>query len=134
MEKLVSKVFITKVDELPENLGKRVYVEDGNLELAVFKLANGDIRAIENRCPHKAGVLSEGMVSGEYVFCPMHDWKISVVDGKAQGPDVGCVKTFEVTVENGEVYVLFDGSGEASAPLECSHSLGNTIVAGKAGE
>lgn len=85
MEKLVSKVFITKVDELPENLGKRVYVEDGNLELAVFKLANGDIRAIENRCPHKAGVLSEGMVSGEYVFCPMHDWKISVVDGKARG-------------------------------------------------
>lgn len=122
MEKLVSKVFITKVDELPENLGKRVYVEDGNLELAVFKLANGDIRAIENRCPHKAGVLSEGMVSGEYVFCPMHDWKISVVDGKAQGPDVGCVKTFEVAVENDEVYVLFDGPNEASAPLECNHS------------
>ncbi|WP_394121175.1 nitrite reductase small subunit NirD [Planococcus donghaensis] len=121
MEKLVSKVFITKIDELPVNLGKRVYVEDGNLELAVFKLANGDIRAIENRCPHKAGVLSEGMVSGEYVFCPMHDWKISVVDGKAQGPDVGCVKTFEVAVENDEVYVLFDGPNEASVPLECNH-------------
>ena len=122
MEKLISRVFIAKVEELPKNLGKRVSVGKGNLELAVFKLANGDIRAIENRCPHKAGVLSEGMVSGEYVFCPMHDWKISVVDGKAQGPDVGCVKTFEVAVEDGRVYVLLGEAEEASAPIECSHS------------
>lgn len=121
MEKLISRVFIAKVDELPKNLGKRVYVGDGNLELAVFKLANGDIRAIENRCPHKAGVLSEGMVSGEYVFCPMHDWKISVVDGKAQGPDIGCVKTFEVAVENGDVYVMVGELAEAADPPACSH-------------
>ena len=106
MEKLVNRVFIAKIDELPENLGKRVYLEDENLELAVFKLASGDIRAIENRCPHKGGVLSEGIVSGEHVFCPMHDWKISTCDGKAQGPDVGCVKTYKVEVEDNDVYLL----------------------------
>ena len=123
MEKLANRVYIANVDELPENLGKRVYVGDRKLELAVFKLVNGDIRAIENRCPHKAGVLSEGMVSGEYVFCPMHDWKISVVDGKAQGPDVGCVETFEVEVENGEVFVLMkEKRNEEAMPAVCSHS------------
>lgn len=123
MEKLANRVYIANVDELPENLGKRVYVDDGKLELAVFKLVNGDIRAIENRCPHKAGVLSEGMVSGEYVFCPMHDWKISVVDGKAQGPDVGCVETFEVEVENGEVFIVMkENRNEVTMPASCSHS------------
>lgn len=106
MEKLLNKVFVAKVNELPEKLGRRVHVGKNNLELAIFKLANGSIRAIENRCPHKGGVLSEGMVSGEHVFCPMHDWKISIADGKVQAPDIGCVKTFEVEVEDNDVYIL----------------------------
>lgn len=106
MEKLINKVFVAKMDELPVNLGRRVVLESANLEIAIFKLANGNIKAIENRCPHKGGVLSEGLVSGEHVFCPMHDWKISVVDGKVQAPDVGCVKKFEVEVENNDVFIL----------------------------
>jgi nitrite reductase (NADH) small subunit len=85
-------------------LGKTVIV--GNKEIAVFKTENGDIRAIENRCPHKGGVLAEGILSGEYVFCPMHDWKISVKDGNVQAPDVGCVQTYPVEVNGGQVYVL----------------------------
>lgn len=104
MEKTVNKVFVAKRDELPKKLGRTVKI--GDLELAIFKLANGDIRVIENRCPHKGGVLAEGMISGEHVFCPMHDWKISVVDGKVQDPDVGCVQTFEVEVNDEDVYVV----------------------------
>lgn len=106
MEKLINKILVAKADELPVNLGRRIVLEDPELEIAIFKLANGKIKAIENRCPHKGGVLSEGMVSGEHVFCPMHDWKISVVDGKAQAPDVGCVHKFEVEVEDNEVFIL----------------------------
>ncbi|WP_101845868.1 nitrite reductase small subunit NirD [Halobacillus sp. Marseille-P3879] len=103
MEQVVNKVFVAKVEELPENLGRTVHA--GGLELAIFKLADGDVRVIENRCPHKGGVLAEGMVSGEHVFCPMHDWKISVKDGKVQDPDTGCVNTYEVEVEKGSVYI-----------------------------
>jgi nitrite reductase (NADH) small subunit len=48
----------------------------------------------------------EGIVSGDHVFCPMHDWKISVVDGKVQKPDNGCVKTSKVEIENDDVYIV----------------------------
>ncbi|RCW71884.1 nitrite reductase small subunit NirD [Saliterribacillus persicus] len=103
MENTLRKVFIGKVDEMPLRLGKTIVIDDK--EIAVFKLANGDIRAIQNRCPHKGGVLAEGMVSGEHVFCPMHDWKISIVDGQVQAPDEGCVETYKVEVDQNNVYI-----------------------------
>lgn len=61
-----SKVLVGSVHELPGHLGKTVLV--GDKEIAVFKLSSGSIRAVENRCPHKGGVLAEGVVSGEFVF------------------------------------------------------------------
>lgn len=104
METVLNEVFVANIEDLPEKIGKTIVI--GDLELAIFKLDDGRIHAIENRCPHKGGVLAEGMVSGEHVFCPMHDWKISVKDGKVQEPDEGCVQTFEVSVKDGGVYVL----------------------------
>ena len=104
MEKTLRTVYIGEVVELPQKLGKTVTI--GKKEIAVFKTENGDIRAIENRCPHKGGVLAEGILSGEYVFCPMHDWKISVKDGKVQAPDVGCVQSYPVEVKDDQVYIL----------------------------
>lgn len=104
MEKTIRRVLVGKTTELPQKLGKTVTI--GSKEIAVFKLENGDIRAIENRCPHKGGVLAEGIVSGEYVFCPMHDWKISVKDGKVQAPDVGCVQSFPIEVKDDQVFIL----------------------------
>ncbi|MET1032099.1 nitrite reductase small subunit NirD [Domibacillus tundrae] len=104
MEKVMEKVRIASIQDLPEKMGKTVRV--GELELAVFKLGNGKVTAIENRCPHKGGVLAEGIVSGEHVFCPMHDWKICTTDGQVQAPDVGCVSTYKVVVENDDVFLL----------------------------
>jgi nitrite reductase (NADH) small subunit len=98
------RIKVAKIIDLPMNLGKTVKI--GALEIALFRLANGDVRAIENRCPHKGGVLAEGILSGEHVFCPMHDWKISVVDGKVQEPDIGCVKIYETEIVNGDVIVI----------------------------
>lgn len=97
-------VFIGEIKDLPQKLGKTITI--GSKEIAVFKMENGKITAIENRCPHKGGVLAEGILSGEFVFCPMHDWKISVIDGKVQAPDVGCVQTYPVEVKDEQVYVL----------------------------
>src|SRR4051794_22590292 len=104
MEKTVRRILIGKASELPQKLGKTTVV--GNKEIAVFKLESGAIRAIENRCPHKGGVLAEGIVSGDFVFCPMHDWKICVTDGKVQAPDVGCVASFPVEVVDDQVFIL----------------------------
>jgi nitrite reductase (NADH) small subunit len=104
MEGTRYRIKVAKITELPINLGKTVRI--GAQEIALFRLANGDIRAIENRCPHKGGVLAEGLISGEHVFCPMHDWKISVVDGKVQEPDVGCVKIYEIEIVDEDVIVI----------------------------
>ncbi|OLS40887.1 nitrite reductase small subunit NirD [Bacillus sp. MRMR6] len=76
-------------------------------EMVLFKLTNGEVYAVENRSPHpKGGVLAGGLVSGQYVYCPLYDWKISLADGKVQAPDVGEVRTFEVIVEDDEVYIV----------------------------
>lgn len=84
--------------------GRVVRIKDA--EIAVFRLSNGDIRAIENRCPHKGGPLAEGIISGHYVFCPLHDWKISLEDGVVQKPDTGCIRTYPVEVNDGMVSIL----------------------------
>ncbi|MBM7553367.1 nitrite reductase small subunit NirD [Thalassobacillus pellis] len=104
MQQLTNKVFVAKASELPDKLGKTVQFR--GMELAIFKLAGGKVKAIENRCPHKGGVLAEGMVSGEHVFCPMHDWKINISDGKVQAPDHGCVQTYQVEVEDDNIFVM----------------------------
>lgn len=106
MEKTLEPVLVGKTTDLPEKLGKTITI--GTKEIAIFKLESGKIRAIENRCPHKGGVLAEGIVSGDYVFCPMHDWKISVCDGKVQAPDEGCVKTYPIEIINDEVFILIN--------------------------
>jgi nitrite reductase (NADH) small subunit len=80
----------------------------GELEIALFRLSDGSIQAVENRCPHKGGKLSEGMVCGSNIHCPLHDWKIDLRSGKVQDPDDGCVTTFAVEVDehSGSVYVM----------------------------
>lgn len=75
------------------------------LEVAVFRLSDGRIRAVENRCPHRGGPLSEGIVSGDSVICPMHGLKISLADGSALPPDEGNVKTFDVRKEDEKVWI-----------------------------
>jgi nitrite reductase (NADH) small subunit len=72
-------------------------------DIAVFRTSAGEILAIEDRCPHKGGPLSQGIVHGDMVTCPLHNWVISLKTGEAQGADVGCVKTLAVKVEGGRV-------------------------------
>lgn len=106
MENTLQRIKVATVNEVPKGIGKRVRA--GNYEIALFHLADGNIRAVENRCPHKGGVLSEGIVSGNRVFCPMHDWKVDICSGKVEEAGGGCVQTFQVEVENGDVYLLFE--------------------------
>ena len=71
--------------------------------VAVFRTANDDVFALDNTCPHKKGPLAEGIVHGNAVTCPLHNWVISLETGLVQGPDVGSVATFPVLVESGRI-------------------------------
>lgn len=82
-------------------------------DIAVFKTASGGIFALRDRCPHKGGPLSQGIVHGEAVTCPLHNWVISLIDGTAQGADKGCTPTIPVKIEGGRILL----SGEALARL-----------------
>ncbi len=94
---------VCKLNEVPE-MGARTVRADG-VEIGLFRLSSGQVLAVENRCPHQEGPLTEGIVSGEIVICPLHSWKIGLKDGKVLPPDSGCVKTYSVKVRNEKVWI-----------------------------
>ncbi|MEM7498297.1 MAG: nitrite reductase small subunit NirD [Pseudomonadota bacterium] len=71
--------------------------------VAVFRTAEDDVFALLDRCPHKGGPLSEGIVHGRAVTCPLHNWVIAFETGTVQGADDGQVPTFPTRVEGGRV-------------------------------
>lgn len=94
------------MDDLPDGMGK-AFIINGQ-KIALFKLSSGKIHAIENRCPHKGGELSQGIVSGDFVYCPLHDWNVCTRDGMVQSPDTGCVKTFKTEVNSEDIFIFLD--------------------------
>lgn len=97
-------VRVCAVEDIPA-LGARVVRRAGRGDVAVFRNAEGEIFALADRCPHKAGPLSQGIVFGRKVACPLHGWNISLEDGQAVAPDRGCARSYRVRVEGGEVYL-----------------------------
>ena len=85
-------------------LGSRV-VRTAAGNIAVFRTESDEVFALDDRCPHKGGPLSQGIVHGRTVACPLHNQNIGLADGNALAPDTGCTKTFPVKVENGEVFL-----------------------------
>ncbi|WP_141432743.1 nitrite reductase small subunit NirD [Bacillus sp. 03113] len=103
MNTIKESIKIMKLTDLPKQIGKEVRIK--GYSIAIFHLSNGEVRAISNRCPHKNGPLAEGIVSGEFVFCPLHDWKISLITGEVQKPDNGCVEIYKTEIVDGYVYI-----------------------------
>ncbi len=95
---------ICRVDDIPVLGARRVQREKG-MDVAVFRNDAGQVFALLDRCPHKGGPLSQGIVFGTRVACPLHNWTISLDDGAAQAPDEGCTPRFAVKVEDGAVYL-----------------------------
>ncbi|MDQ1147944.1 nitrite reductase (NADH) small subunit [Bacillus sp. SORGH_AS 510] len=105
MIETLTRIPVVHYANLKSRTGYSIEIDD--LEIALFKVSNGSVYALENQSPHpKGGVLSEGLVSGEYVYCPVYDWKISLVDGKVQAPDEGQVKTFKVEIKEDIVFII----------------------------
>lgn len=71
--------------------------------IAVFRTADDEIFALDDRCPHKAGPLSQGIVHGRSVTCPLHNWVIDLASGEAQAPDEGRVATVPLRCADGRL-------------------------------
>lgn len=78
----------------------------GGEEIAIFRTLEGQFYALVNKCPHKHGPLSQGIIHGDVVTCPLHNWNISLKTGEAQGDDRGCVPTIPLKVDAGRIYLL----------------------------
>jgi len=89
--------------DIPKQGARVVRTQDG--DIAVFRTADDEVFALRDRCPHKGGQLSQGIVYGNKVACPLHDLKISLDTGMAVAPDEGCAARFPVRVEGGKVFL-----------------------------
>jgi len=98
---------ICRMEDIPV-LGSRRVARDQGLDVAVFRNDADEVFALLDRCPHKGGPLSQGIVFGTRVACPLHNWTIDLCDGQAQAPDEGCTPRFDVKVEAGVVFLNAD--------------------------
>jgi nitrite reductase (NADH) small subunit len=94
------------IDDIPKRGARCVVTPQG--KIGVFRTADDRIFAIEDHCPHKGGPLSQGIVHGTAVTCPLHNWVISLESGKAQGADEGEVQTIPVKVEDRRIAVALE--------------------------
>jgi nitrite reductase (NADH) small subunit len=95
---------ICLVNEIPV-LGSRRVARAKGIDVAVFRNSEDQVFALLDRCPHKGGPLSQGIVFGTSVACPLHNWTIGLDDGCAKAPDVGCTTKFACKVEAGDVFL-----------------------------
>lgn len=101
MGKSTNYTDIGMLDEIPRLGARTVKTPAG--DIAVFRTSGDEIFALRDQCPHKQGVLSQGIVHGRSVTCPLHNWVISLETGHALAPDSGCTRNFAVLVENGRI-------------------------------
>jgi nitrite reductase [NAD(P)H] small subunit len=90
-------------------LGSRVVTAPA-IDIAVFRTADDRVFALHDRCPHKAGKLSQGIVHGDSVTCPLHNWVIGLGDGLARDPDDGCARTVPVRLQDGRILLALGGA------------------------
>jgi nitrite reductase (NADH) small subunit len=107
-----SWVRICTLDEIPL-LGARVLECEGADNIALFRPDVERVFALADRCPHKGGPLSQGIVSGDTVTCPLHGWNIGLDSGQACAPDVGCARRYPVQLRAGEVWLSLAPLAEA---------------------
>ncbi len=99
-------IAIGDISDIPLRGARCVKTQQG--KIAVFRTAENEVFAIEDHCPHKGGPLSQGIVHGTSVTCPLHNWVISLETGKALGADNGEVRTIPVRNDNGALSIALE--------------------------
>ncbi|WP_105371376.1 MULTISPECIES: nitrite reductase small subunit NirD [Neorhizobium] len=106
-------IAIGKIDDIPLRGARCVKTPMG--KIGVFRTAENQVFAIEDHCPHKGGPLSQGIVHGTSVTCPLHNWVISLETGKALGADEGSVKTIQLELRGDEIFMALESLALAAA-------------------
>lgn len=106
-------IAIGTIDDIPRRGARCVDLPQGRI--GVFRTADDRVFAIEDHCPHRGGPLSQGIVHGTAVTCPLHNWSISLETGAALGADEGSVRTIPVRMEGARLFILLAPSGAKAA-------------------
>ncbi len=106
-------IAIGHIDDIPLRGARCVRTPDG--KIAVFRTAENEVFAIEDQCPHKGGPLSQGIVHGKAVTCPLHNFVISLESGRALGADEGAVRTIPVRNVDGLLSIAFEAAALVAA-------------------
>ncbi|AWK84904.1 nitrite reductase small subunit NirD [Azospirillum thermophilum] len=101
MDQMIAWTEVGSVADIPRQ-GSRV-VKTAFGDVALFRTATDEVFALEDRCPHKGGPLSQGIVHGRRVTCPLHNWVIELATGEAVAPDEGCAGHVPVRIEGGVI-------------------------------
>jgi nitrite reductase (NADH) small subunit len=122
---------ICRIDDIPVLGARRVNRAEGDA-VALFRNGNDQVFALLDACPHKGGPLSQGIVLGQTVACPLHNWQIGLADGLAQAPDEGSTPSFSVRLDQGVVQLDADELATkalASATGGCSGRCKTAVAA-----
>ena len=106
-------IAIGTISDIPRRGARCVDTPQG--KVAVFRTQDDQVYAIEDRCPHKGGPLSQGIVHGAAVTCPLHNWVISLETGKALGADEGVVRTIPVRIEGEHLFIALEALASRAA-------------------
>ncbi|MDQ0569291.1 nitrite reductase (NADH) small subunit [Variovorax paradoxus] len=124
---------ICRIDDIPV-LGARRVARPVGVAVAVFRNSEDQVFALLDRCPHKGGPLSQGIVFGTSVACPLHNWAIGLDDGCAKSPDEGCTPKFAVKVTEGVVHLDAEELKTHAIDLAPPRAGPGAATAGKLGD
>jgi nitrite reductase (NADH) small subunit len=107
---------VCSIDDIPVS-GARVLRVAGQPDIAVFRTLDDQVFALRDHCPHKGGPLSQGIVHGARVTCPLHAWVIELDKGNAVEPDIGSTPCYRVRCEGREVLLR---RSELAQPIDAA--------------
>ncbi len=110
---MVDWVFAGTLADIPVR-GARTVLLPGHPAIAVFRAADDRVFALVDLCPHKQGPLSQGIVHGHSVSCPLHNWNIALATGEVQAPDKGCTPTIAVRMEGNRIFLAVSALAAAA--------------------
>ncbi len=104
---------VGRVEDIPRQGARIIKTSTG--DIALFRTVDDEIFALRDQCPHQGGPLSQGIVHGKKVACPLHDWKIALDTGLAVAPDIGCAARYPVRVADGVVSLALTPKSSAGS-------------------
>ena len=104
---------IGSMSDIPQRGARCVETPIGRI--AMFRTAEDRVFALDDHCPHKGGPLSQGIVHGAAVTCPLHNWVISLETGKALGRRRRSVRTIPIKIDGDKLFIALETSREPAA-------------------